>query len=144
MFKNVCVYLNENSKILEWNVSQCWGSRKNCWEIFNFVINIIQNVSGHSRWNEYEFWYWSISKLEPYCFESKKSNNSIKDSSESVEEPTENPTQRTGNKDWYQCGNCRAVELFEESIRKNVLKVMAKSLQSEMIERTHCNVVLQL
>lgn len=58
----------------------------------------------------------NISKLEPYCFKPKKSNVSIEDSSESEEEPTENLTQRIGNKDWRRYGNCRAMEVSKESI----------------------------
>lgn len=41
----------------------------------------------------------SISKLEPYFFEPKKSNVNIEDSSESGEKHTENLTQRVVNKD---------------------------------------------
>ena len=49
-------------------------------------------------------------------FEPKNSNVSIEDSSESEEESTENLTQRISNKDWCRCGNCRAVETYEEII----------------------------
>ena len=60
----------------------------------------------------------NISKLEPYCFESKKSNVSIEDSSKSEKEPTENHTQRFGYKNWCRCGNCRAMQTKEVSGKK--------------------------
>ena len=75
----------------------------------------------------------NISKLEPYCFQAKKSNVGIEDSSKSEEEPMENLTQGIGNKDWCSCGNSEqqrhpkkvsAVRIKKE-FRKNILKVMA-------------------
>ena len=77
----------------------------------------------------------SISKLEPYCFEPKKSNASIEDSFESEEEPTENLTQGIDNKDWWRCGNCRAMETSEESIccqdQKEVLEENFEAYQTK-------------
>ena len=57
----------------------------------------IDTESGRDSYTEPTF--SSISKLEPYFFEPKKSNVNIEDSSESGEKHTENLTQRVVNKD---------------------------------------------
>ena len=73
-----------------------------------------------------ELIFSNISKLEPYCFEPKKSNVSIEDSLDSEKIPAENLTQIIANKDWCRCGTCRAMETSKESIycldQKDVLE----------------------
>ena len=103
-----------------------------------------------------ELIFSNISKLEPYCFEPKKSNVSIEDSSESEDEPTENLTQRIHDKDWCRCGDCRAMETSNESIcfqyQKEVpeeyfegnANFFDKTQQTEGIEIIHYNVALWL